>query len=158
MKHFYICHTHGSWHRTLLSRMLAVTVMTMLAVTVCAQKGLAVDEVFSRFGHERGSKMVEMNNTTLLGYRLKVYKSLIYRRNAEGIETILKADRRKAKKIREVVEDGQVVSGYYMMEPAAKDANRYVLFSRNGKGRGTVIYIEGDLSPDDIMKLCYSRK
>ena len=51
-----------------------------------------------------------------------------------------------------------MVSGYYMMEPAAKDANRYVLFSRNGKGRGTVIYIEGDLSPDDIMKLCYSRK
>ena len=45
MKHFYIGHTHGSWHRTLLSRMLAVTVMTMLAVTVCAQKGLAVDEV-----------------------------------------------------------------------------------------------------------------
>ena len=68
MKHFYIGHTHGSWHRTLLSRMLAVTVMTMLAVTVCAQKGLAVDEVFSRFGHERGSKMVEMNNTTLLRY------------------------------------------------------------------------------------------
>ena len=158
MKHINANHNAGIRRQTMLVRMFTAMLMLLVTLPVCAQKGLGVDEVFRRFGHERGSKMVEMNNTTLLGYRLKVYKSLIYRRNAEGIETILKADRRKAKKIREVVEDGQVVSGYYMMEPAAKDANRYVLFSRNGKGRGTVIYIEGDLSPDDIMKLCYSRK
>lgn len=157
-KHTYFNHTAGTRHLTLLVRVCTVLLMLLLVVPACAQKGLKVDEVFRRFGHERGSKMVEMNNTTLMGYRLKVYKSLIYKRNAAEIENILKDDRKQAKKIREVVEDGRVVSGYYMMAPAAKDLNRYVLFSKGSGGRGTVIYIEGDLSPDDIMKMCYSRK
>lgn len=154
----YFNNTAGTRRLTLLVRVCTVLLMLLLVVPACAQKGLKVDEVLRRFGHERGSKMVEMNNTTLMGYRLKVYKSLIYKRNAAEIENILKGDRKQAKKIREVVEDGRVVSGYYMMAPAAKDLNRYVLFSKGSGGRGTVIYIEGDLSPDDIMKMCYSRK
>lgn len=158
MKHINANHNTGIRRQTMLVRMFTAMLMLLIALPVCAQKGLGVDEVFRRFGHERGSKMVEMNNTSLMGYRLKVYKSLIYRKNAAEIEAILKGDRRQAKKIREVVEDGRVVSGYYMMTPAAKNVNRYILFSKSGGGRGTVIYIEGDLSPDDIMKMCYSRK
>lgn len=74
--------------------------------------------------------------------------------NAQG----LKADRKAAKKIREVVENGKMVSGYYMMAPLSNGNNRFILFSNPSKSKGTVIYIEGDLSPEDIMKLCYSRR
>ncbi len=157
-EHTDLNHDAGIRRRTLLVRMCTVLLMMLLVVPACAQKGLKVDEVFRRFGHERGCKMVEMNNTTMRGYRLKVYKSLIYRKNAAEIVALLDGDRKHAKKIREVVEDGRVVSGYYMMSPAAKNINRYILFSRNGAEYGSVIYIEGDLSPDDIMKMCYSRK
>ena len=58
--------------------------------------------------------------------------------------------------IREVVENGQIVSGYYIIPPKSKGINRYILFSKVKPNRGTVIYIEGELSPDDIMKLCYA--
>lgn len=34
---------------------------------------------------------------------------------------------------------------------------RYILFSYVDSRKGTVIYIEGKLSPDDILKLCYSK-
>ena len=70
----------------------------------------------------------------------------------------LKSDRKAAKKIREVVENGKMVSGYYMMTPLSNGNNRFILFSNPSKSKGTVIYIEGDLSPEDIMQLCYSRR
>lgn len=57
-----------------------------------------------------------------------------------------------------MVEDGLVTGGYYMMQPTAEGLNRYILFSNGAGQRGTVIYIEGRLSPDDIMTLCYSRR
>ena len=52
----------------------------------------------------------------------------------------------------------KMVSGYYMMAPLSNGDNRFILFSNPSESKGTVIYIEGDLSPEDIMKLCYSRR
>lgn len=139
--------------RTVLAVALALTAV----ISAGAQKGLGVDNVFRRFGHSKGCKMVEMHNVRLHGYQLKTYKSITYRNSDTAIESCLKADKAKAGKIREVVEDGRVVSGYYMMPPE-DGTNRYVLFAKEKKSGGTVIYIEGKLSPDDIMKLCFSRK
>lgn len=102
--------------------------------------------------------MVTMQNTQLKGYRLKIYKSLVYKNHATEIAHYLKSDRKAAKKIREVVENGKMVSGYYMMAPLSNGNNRFILFSNPNKSKGTVIYIEGDLSPEDIMQLCYSRR
>lgn len=144
--------------RFMLVRLCAAVLVLTVALPADAQKGLGVAEVFRLYGNSRGSNMVEMNDAILKGYRLKTYKSLIYRNNRDKIEAILDSDRKQAKKIREVVEDGQVVSGYYMMAPAANGMNRYILFSRYRKGLGTVIYIEGRLSPDDIMKMCYTKR
>ena len=69
----------------------------------------------------------------------------------------LDADRKNAKKVREVIDGGELVSGYYMMKPLPGGYNRYILFSYVDSRKGTVIYIEGKLSPDDILKLCYSK-
>lgn len=143
------------WHR--LCRILLIAALALTAATpAMAQEGLNVNKVFQRFGHAKGCKMVEMHNAKLKGYELKVYKSLTYKDIGASIEPYLKADRKNAKKIREVVENGQIVSGYYIMPPKSKGINRYILFSKVKPNRGTVIYIEGELSPDDIMKLCYA--
>lgn len=143
--------------RNLKRIMLTVLLTLTAALSAGAQKGLSIDNVFQRFGHAKGCKMVEMHDAKLRGFQLKVYKSLTYKNLGSSIEPYLNADKKKAKKIREVVEDGRVVSGYYMMPPSGGGINRYILFSKAGGNRGTVIYIEGELSPDDIMKLCYSR-
>ena len=114
-------------------------------VSASAQTGLNVDKVFQLYGKAKGCKMVVMSNTTLRGYKLRVYKSLVYRKLHGSVMPYLEADKRNARKVREVIEEGRLVSGYYMMAPLRGGVNRYVL------------YIEGTLSPDDIMKLCYSR-
>lgn len=141
-------------------RRLAMALFLAIAISTSAsaQEGLNVENVFQRFGHSKGCKMVEMRNASLKGYQLKVYKSLTYKNLASAISPYLKADRKAAKKIREVVENGKMVSGYYMMAPLSKGINRYILFSNPSANKGAVIYIEGALSPDDIMKLCYSRR
>ena len=139
--------------RTILS--LALLFATILSVT--AQEGLNVDKVFQRFGNAKGCKMVVMRNTELKGYKLRTYKSLVYKKLQSAIQPYLAADKKKAKKVREVIEEGRLVSGYYMMSPISGGINRYILFSNVSGNKGTVIYIEGTLSPDDIMKLCYSK-
>lgn len=139
----------------LTRRCILVLLLLMTVLAGRAQEGLNVDKVFQHYGHSKGCKMVEMRNASLKGYSLMVYKSLVYKNLESVISPYLKADRRSARKIREVVEDGRLVSGYYMMAPLAKGVNRYILFSYPGGAKGAVIYIEGRLSPDDIMKLCY---
>ena len=44
-----------------------------------------------------------------------------------------------------------------MMPAEEKNINRYILFSNTDSNRGAVIYIEGNLSPQDIMSICYSK-
>lgn len=142
------------------ARTIVLLVMTMFTMLMChAQDGLAVNGIFQQYGHSKGCKMVVMQNTKLRGYRLAVYKSLTYNdKYATSINNTLKADRRAAKKIREVVDNGRIVSGYYMMTPLPSGNNRYILFSNTDRRKGAVIYIEGPLSPEDIMSICYTKR
>ena len=143
--------------RYLFRRMMFMAVLLMLAVAAMGQKGLNVDNVFQRYGRAKGCKMVVMENTTLHGYKLRVYRSLVYKKLHHAVKPYLDADRKNAKKVREVIDGGELVSGYYMMKPLPGGYNRYILFSYVDSRKGTVIYIEGKLSPDDILKLCYSK-
>ena len=143
--------------RYLFRRMMFMAVFLMLAVAAMGQKGLNVDNVFQRYGRAKGCKMLVMENTTLHGYKLRVYKSLVYKKLHHAVKPYLDADRKNAKKVREVIDGGELVSGYYMMKPLPGGYNRYILFSYVDSRKGTVIYIEGKLSPDDILKLCYSK-
>ena len=137
--------------------MVTLAIMVACTITAAAQEGLNVDRVFQRFGKSKGCKMVVMTYPELRGYKLHTYKRLVYKNLYSAIEPYLAADKKSAKKVREVVEEGRIVSGYYMMAPLRGGINRYILFSNVGGHKGTVIYIEGTLSPDDIMKLCYSK-
>lgn len=150
MEHSTI-HNHTTRWLTLLLLLVAAI------LPVHAQSGLHVEQVFERYGRARGCKLVVMHDTKLRGYKLHVYKALTYRRGRADVAPYLKADRREAKKVREVVDNGRIVSGYYQMRPLSNGMNRYVLFSDVPGNPGAVIYIEGRLSPDDIMKMCYIR-
>lgn len=143
----------------ILRMALATCFFCLGTVSTSAQEGLAVNSVFLQYGHSKGCKMVVMQNTKLRGYRLNSYKSLTYPdKYAANINIHLKTDRRYAKKIREVVDNGRIASGYYMMAPLPSGANRYILFSHTDRGKGAVIYIEGNLSPEDIMSICYTKR
>ena len=123
------------------------------ALGMKAQGGLAIDEAFKRFGSQKGSKMVSLSDERLRGYEMKVYKSLSFSRNAREIRSLLRQDRPKAAKTKEVVVEGLLMSGCYTMPPIREGINRYVLFRFRESGEGVLIYIEGDLSYDDIKKI-----
>lgn len=140
-----------------LKRFLATLAAALVfALSAMGQQGLHIDNAFRLYGRAKGCKMVEMHDTELRGYKLATYKSLTFKKLTDEIDHCLEADRKSARKVREVVEDGRLVSGYYMMKPLEGGANRYILFSYGRDGSGAIIYIEGRLSPEDIMKLCYS--
>ena len=127
--------------------------------TANAQEGLAVNNIFQQYGHSKGCKMVVMKNTKLRGYHLIIYKSLTYpNKYAADIKKDLNTESRAQKKTRNHIDNGSIASCYYMMPPHASGINRYVLFSNTNKGKGAVIYIEGDLSPEDIMTICDSKR
>lgn len=139
----------------------ALTLIMLLAVftvSSMAQQGLRVADIFSRFGTEKGCKMVEMHDTRLHGYELRTYQSLTYSTHGDKIAPLLEEDRQQAKKIREVVSDGRIQSGYYILPPTADGLNRYILYTQKQDKSGAVIYIEGTLQPDDILKMCYKKK
>ncbi len=131
--------------------------LLLVLMPVWAQSDLQTGIAFERFGKAKNCRMVILNDAVLRGYRLKVYKSLTYKRIGASIAPYLLADRKKARKIREIVDNGKVTSGYYMLPQLPSGLNRYILFSNAPNESGAVIYIEGSLGPDDIMKLCYSR-
>ena len=137
---------------------IGLLLIVVASISANAQEGLYVKSIFQRFGHAKGCKMVTMQNTQLKGYKLKIYKSLVYKYHATEIAHYLKSDRKAAKKIREVVDNGRIASGYYMMAPLQSGNNRYILFSNTDHNKGAVIYIEGDLSPEDIMSICYTKR
>lgn len=142
------------WIKTLL---LSLT-LSFIATTALAQKGLEADKVFTHYGHAKGCKMVVMNNVTYHNYRLTVYKSLTYKHIGAEVRQLLQADRKRAKKIREIVEDGEVAGGYYMMQPSTNGDNRFILF-KNGEGeRGVLIYIEGELSAQELLDIFHTFK
>ena len=144
--------------KNMIIRMIMISMMMFSASIMSAQDDLQVSNVFQLYGHDKGCKMVELHHGTFKGYQLDVYKSLIYKKIGNNVENYLKQDRKNAKKVREIVEDGQVTSGYYLMKPVKSGTNRYILFKKGENQNGTVIYIEGSLSPEQLMDLCTIRK
>jgi hypothetical protein len=140
--------------RILIIRFTMLMLMLITASGLYAQDDLMVGKLFEQYGHAKGCKMVELHHGSFKGYELETYKSLIYKNIGSQIANYLDTDRKNAKKVREIVEDGQVMSGYYMMKPIKSGINRYILFRKNNNQSGTVIYIEGSLSPEELMKLC----
>lgn len=141
----------------IIFNLLIIATLLLISGNANAQNGLHINDVFSKYGHSKGCTMVEMNDIDIKGHRIDVFKTLTYKRYAEEIADLVEADRKQAKKIREVIHDGKVQSGCLMMPPTRKGHNRFVVFTNPINGTGAVIYIEGKVTVDDIMKICYKR-
>lgn len=141
----------------IIFNLLIIATLLLISGNANAQNGLHINDVFSKYGHSKGCTMVEMNDIDIKGHTIDVFKTLTYKRYAEEIADLVEADRKQAKKIREVIHDGKVQSGCLMMPPTRKGHNRFVVFTNPINGTGAVIYIEGKVTVDDIMKICYKR-
>src|SRR5574344_712977 len=120
------------------------------------QRDLKIQDVFTRYGKKKNVTMVELSKEMLETYGMTLYKSIVIKNDPEALRftrQCLKADQNGARKIKEITDDGGVVSAYYQMPGKEKDINRFVLFKVNAKQVITLVYIEGELDSDDLITL-----
>ena len=140
---------------------LIVLLLTVLPAIANAQQGLQIATVFQKYGKQKGVTMVELSNEMLESYQMALYKSLSFKDVEDALPTILRcleADKKKAKKVKEVVAGGQIQSGYYQLPQLKEDVNRFILFKTGKKGTASLIYIEGELEADDLVTLLFMKK
>lgn len=146
---------------TLLIVLAALLWLPAAAGAVEAQKDLKIQDVFTRYGKSKNVTMVELSNEMLETYGMTRYKSITIKNDPEALRftrQCLEADQRGARKIKEVTDDGGVVSAYYQLQGKDPDVNRFVLFKVNSKGVITLVYIEGELDSDDLITLLFTEK
>ena len=151
-------------------KQLRYTLLVLLAICMLlpagagateAQKDLKIQDVFTRYGKSKNVTMVELSNEMLETYGMTRYKSITIKNDPEALRftrQCLEADQKGAKKIKEVTDDGGVVSAYYQLPGKEKDINRFVLFKVNTKGVITLVYIEGDLDSEDLITILFTNK
>lgn len=138
-----------------------ITLLLMSAASAVAQQGVQIATVFQKYGKEKGVTMVELSNEMLETYQMNLYKSLVFKDAEKALPTILRcleADKKKAKKVKEVVSGGKIQSGYYQLPQIKEDINRFILFKTGKKGAATLIYIEGELDADDLITMLFMKK
>ncbi|MBU9018371.1 hypothetical protein KTG24_11220 [Bacteroides fragilis] len=138
-----------------------ILLLTVASGMARAQQGLQIASVFQKYGKQKGVTMVELSNEMLETYQMTLYKSLVFKDVEEALPTILNcldADKKKVKKVKEVVAGGQIQSGYYQLPQLKEDVNRFILFKTGKKGSATLIYIEGELDADDLVTMLFMKK
>ena len=138
-----------------------ILLLTVASGMARAQQGLQIASVFQKYGKQKGVTMVELSNEMLETYQMTLYKSLVFKDVEEALPTILNcldADKKKAKKVKEVVAGGQIQSGYYQLPQLKEDVNRFILFKTGKKGSATLIYIEGELDADYLVTMLFMKK
>lgn len=145
-------------------RMKCITLTLLLlglSLPAVAQQGLQIASVFQKYGKQKGVTMVELSNEMLDAYQMTLYKSLVFKDVSEALPMILRCletDKKKAKKVKEVVSGGQIQSGYYQLPQVKEDVNRFILFKTGKKGTATLIYLEGELDADDLVTMLFMKK
>jgi len=134
--------------------------LLMFSLGVHAQKGLQIATLFQQYGKQEGTTYVELSKMLSKNWDITHYKSLKLKKAEKALPDIyrcLEADRIHARKIKEVLTDGRIQSGYYQLPPLQGKTNRFILFRLGKKGEATLIYIEGEIDSDDLVTLIFSK-
>lgn len=144
--------------KRMLMRLVLAFVLLSVSTDVMAQKGLQIASLFKKYGKERGVTMVELSNELIDIYEMKLYKSLVFKNAETALPDMLRcieADKKQAKKVKEVVVGGRIQTGYYQLPQVVEGINRFILFKTDKKGGATLIYLEGALDADDLVTLLF---
>ena len=139
-------------------RYIALLAMCLMASATFAQKQLAINKIFKQYGKQKGSTMVVLSDDVIKSYHLDFYKSITLpydKKRSNEIQQSLETDKKLAKKIKEVISNGIIYSGYYQLPMEGKLKNRYILFKISDNATATLIYMEGDIESEEIVNLLF---
>jgi hypothetical protein len=123
-----------------------------------AQDGLRIAAVFEKYSKQKGSTYAVLTHIETQLWSATLYKSLKLKRAEQALPDIyscLAADSEQAKTIKEVITDGQIQSAYYQLPPLKEGINRFILFRLGQKGDAVLLYIEGDIKDEALLRSLY---
>jgi len=139
---------------------LKIPVILILALfficTNFSTQAQAVLSIFNKYGNDQGVTMLEASRELMKAYKIKTFKSIIFDNGARALPEIRKAikiDKEGALNIKESTQDGLLMSGYYQLQPGKAKINRYLIFKVGKANKTTLIYVEGELTPDELVEL-----
>ena len=121
-----------------------------------AQNQPAVISIFDKYGSSKGVTLLEISEELMKDYQIKHFKSIIFENGNTALPEIRRAitkDKIGAKRIKESIQDGLLMSGYYRLKTEEANMNRYLIFKVGKNNKTTLIYIEGKLSPEELVEL-----
>jgi len=116
----------------------------------------AILSIFKKYGKDYGVTMLEASRELMKEYKIKTFKSIIFDNGAKALPEIRKAintDKEGALHIKESTKDGLLMSGYYQLLSEKTNLNRYLIFKVGKENKTTLIYVEGELTPDELVEL-----
>lgn len=144
-----------------LIRTTLCCLLLLCSTALYAQQGLQIASIFQKYGNQKGATFVELSKMLSKEWDINHYKSLKLSKAEKALPEIyqcLESDKQNAKKIKEVITDGVIQSGYYQLPPLKGNINRFILFRNGQKGDATLIYIEGEIDSDDLVTLMFSKE
>jgi len=116
----------------------------------------AVLSIFKKYGNDCGVTMLEASRELMKEYKIKTFKSIIFENGDNALPEIRRAinkDKGGALHIKESTKDGLLMSGYYQLLSEKANLNRYLIFKVGKANKTTLIYVEGELTPDELVEL-----
>ncbi|MCL1934098.1 MAG: hypothetical protein FWF53_09855 [Candidatus Azobacteroides sp.] len=127
-----------------------------------AQQDLQINKVFEQYGKKKGVVMVQLTKEMLQGYDFSFFKSIVIKNDSSAVyftrECIAK-DQEGAKKIKQVVRNGEVISIVLQLAPRGEE-NRLILYNESSEEEKemTLIYIESKSDAEKIMTMILKKK
>lgn len=140
---------------------LVLMLLAVPALAVQAQEDLKINSIFKKYGKQKGATMVVLSGEALNNYRLDKYRSITLKCDKailDNIQQSLEADKKQARKIKEVVSNGIISSGYYQLPEESRHINRYILFKMGNDGTATLIYMEGGPDSEELINRLFIKK
>ncbi|MDR1004633.1 MAG: hypothetical protein LBL97_06490 [Prevotellaceae bacterium] len=142
-------------------RIACCTLLLLAGTSLHAQQGLRIASLFDKYSRQKGATYVVLTHIETPLWDATLYKSLQLKRAEKAlpdIYTCLVADSEHAQKIKEVIIDGQIQSAYYSLPPQAEGVNRFILFRLDEEGEAALLYIEGDIKDEALLRSLYGFK
>jgi len=127
-----------------------------------AQQDLQIGKVFDQYGKKKGVVMVQLTKEMLQGYNFSLFKSIVIKNDSVAAAFTRKCiakDQEGAKKIKQVLQNGEVSSIILQLAPRG-DENRLILYneSLDEKKELTLIYIESTMDAEKIITMILKKK
>ena len=146
-------------------KLISLILLACLSLSLRAQEGLKIEQLFTKYGNAKGVTLVELNGEILASYHMDTYLSLVFedvtpyaREIEDGLEDAVRSQQVQKRQL--VNQSGTLQSAYLQLTDVrrkGRNLRRYLLFKR-GKGTvATLIYIEGRLSEKELMDMLYKR-